>query len=172
MICPALSAKTRGGQPLPNIERHLMILRADHVAGAAFILFGATIIALSGDLPVGHLSMPGSGFLPMIVAVLTMIFGLALIARASAESAPFSELDWSDGKHALAVTLITAAATVLYTYLGFIITMVAMMVALLLLIERRNPLYAGAYSIGIVLATYFAFEWVLKTPLPNSPFSY
>jgi hypothetical protein len=105
-----------------------MTLRADHVAGAAFILFGAAIIALSGDLPVGRLSMPGSGFLPMIVAVLTMIFGLALIARASAESAPFSELEWEDGKHAVAVTLITAAAIVLYTYLGFIITMVAMMV--------------------------------------------
>jgi hypothetical protein len=149
-----------------------MTLRADHVAGAAFILFGTTIIALSGDLPVGHLSMPGSGFLPMIIAVLTMIFGLALIARASAESVPFSELEWKDGKHALAVTIITAAATVLYTYLGFIITMIALLVTLLVLIEKRSPIYAGAYSIGIVIMTYFAFEWLLKTPLPESPFSY
>ena len=108
-----------------------MTLRADHVAGAAFILFGAAIIALSGDLPVGRLSMPGSGFLPMIVAVLTMIFGLALIARASAESVPFSELDWADGKHALMVTAITAAAALLYEYLGFIVTMLLMMISFL-----------------------------------------
>ena len=59
-----------------------MILRADHVAGAAFVIFGAAIIALSRDLPVGQLSMPGSGFLPMIVATLTIIFGLILILRA------------------------------------------------------------------------------------------
>ena len=36
-----------------------MNLRADHVAGTAFIVFGALIIALSGDLPAGQLSMPG-----------------------------------------------------------------------------------------------------------------
>ena len=53
-----------------------MILRADHVAGAAFVVFGIAVIALSGDLPTGQLSMPGSGFMPKIVAVLTIFFGL------------------------------------------------------------------------------------------------
>ncbi len=148
-----------------------MQLRADHVAGAAFILFGAAIIALSGDLPSGRLSMPGSGFLPKIVAALTIVFGLMLILRAG-ESEPFSELDWSGGKHAATVTAVTAAAIALYSYLGFIITMAAMMIALLVLVERRHPLRAAAYSIGIVLVTYGAFAYLLKTPLPASPFSY
>ena len=148
-----------------------MNLRADHVAGATFVLFGAAVIALSGDLPVGRLSMPGSGFLPMIVATLTIIFGLALVLRAN-ESGPFSELAWEDGKHAAMVTAITAIAITLYTWLGFIITMIAMMVALLTVIERRNPLRAGTYSIAIVIVTYAAFAWLLKTPLPYSPFNY
>ena len=60
-----------------------MNLRADHVAGAFFILFGLLVHALSGDLPTGQLSMPGSGFLPKIVATLTIIFGLMLIVRAA-----------------------------------------------------------------------------------------
>ncbi len=146
-----------------------MNLRADHVAGAAFVVFGAAIIALSGDLPVGHLSMPGSGFLPMIVATLTIIFGLTLIARAS-ESGPFADLDWDDGKHALMVTAITAVAIVLYEHLGFIITMLLMMVALLIVVERRNPLRAGAYCVVIVLLTYVSFVYGLKTPLPEYSF--
>ena len=50
------------------------------MAGAAFVVFGVLVIALSGDLPIGQLSMPGSGFLPKIVATLTIVFGLALIA--------------------------------------------------------------------------------------------
>jgi hypothetical protein len=50
--------------------------------------------------------------------------------------------------------------------------MIALLVTLLVLIEKRSPIYAGAYSIGIVIMTYFAFEWLLKTPLPESPFSY
>ena len=148
-----------------------MTFRADHVAGAAFILFGAAVIALSGDLPVGQLSMPGSGFLPNIVAVLTIVFGLALIARGR-ESPPFSDVSWGDGKHALMVTAITALSVALYTYLGFIITMIAMMVALLVSIERRNPFYALGYSAGIVLLTYVSFEYLLKTPLPESPFTF
>lgn len=148
-----------------------MVLRSDHVAGGAFVVFGILIIALSGDLPTGQLSMPGSGFLPKIVAALMILFGLGLVLRAR-ESEPFADVSWSDGSHALMVTIITAAAVTLYTLLGFIITMAAMMIALLLIIERRKPLYAAAYSIGVVLVTYIAFVYVLKTPLPHSPFSY
>jgi len=147
-----------------------MNLRADHVAGAGFVVFGAAIIALSGDLPVGRLSMPGSGFLPMIVAVLTIIFGLALMLRATAESAPFSELDWADGKHALMVTGITAAAAALYEHLGFIITMLLMLGALLILVERRNPIRAGVYCVVVVALTYVSFVYGLKTPLPEYSF--
>jgi hypothetical protein len=146
-----------------------MNLRADHVAGAAFVVFGLLIIALSGDLPVGQLSMPGSGFLPMIVACLTILFGLMLILRAR-ESAPFSDLDWADGKHALMVTAITAAAIALYERLGFVITMLLMMIALLIVIERRHPLRAGAYCVAIVFLTYVSFVYGLKTPLPEYSF--
>ena len=146
-----------------------MILRADHVAGASFVIFGATIVALSRDLPVGQLSMPGSGFLPMIVATLTIIFGLILIARAG-ESGPFAELGWGDGKHALMVTGITAVAIALYEHLGFTITMLLMMVTLLIVIERRNPIRAGIYCIAIVLFTYVSFVYGLKTPLPEYSF--
>jgi putative tricarboxylic transport membrane protein len=146
-------------------------LRADHVAGAAFIAFGALIIALSGELPTGQLSMPGSGFLPKIVAVLMMLFGLVLMLRA-AESPPFAEIAWHDGKHALLVTLITAAAIALYTYLGFILTMILMMAGLLIVIERRHPLRAAAYSAAVVLVTYAGFVYLLKTPMPDGPLGF
>lgn len=148
-----------------------MTLRADHVAGAAFIVFGALVIALSGELPVGQLSMPGSGFLPKIVAVLTMVFGLVLMLRGN-ESPHYSEISWSDGRHALMVAAIAAIGIALYTQLGFIITMLAMVVALLVAIERRNPLYAFGYGAGVVLLTYVTFEYLLKTPLPESPFTF
>ena len=148
-----------------------MTLRADHVAGAAFVVFGALIVALSGDLPFGQLSMPGSGFLPKIVAALMILFGLALVLRAR-ESELYSTISWTDGKHAAMVTAITALAIGFYTVLGFIITMTLMMVTLLVVIERRNPLYAGGYAVAIVLTTYAAFEYLLKTPMPESPFSY
>ena len=141
-----------------------MTLRADHVAGAAFIAFGVLIIALSGDLPMGQLSMPGSGFLPKILAGFTIAFGIVLIVRAG-ESKPFAEIEWTDAIHAAAVTLITAAAVYLFERLGFAATMVAMMFALLVAIERRPPHYAALDSVGVVGLTYLTFVYVLKTPL-------
>ena len=76
-----------------------MTLRADHVAGAAFVAFGIVVFALSGELPLGRLSMPGAGFLPKLVAGLLILLGLVLFLRGR-ESAPLADIDWSDLKHA------------------------------------------------------------------------
>jgi hypothetical protein len=148
-----------------------MTLRSDHVSGAFFVALGALIIALSGDLPFGDLSMPGAGFLPMLVSGLMILLGLALIARA-AESPAFATINWSDGKHATLVFLITGAAIALYERAGFIITMVLMMLALLLIIERRNAVRATIFSVAVIVVTFATFEYVLKTPLAEGPFGF
>lgn len=148
-----------------------MILRADHVAGFAFVAIGALVFALSGDLPVGTLSMPGSGFLPNILAGLSILFGIVLMLRAG-ESRPLKEVAWSDAAHAALVVGITAAGILLFEQLGFLITMALLMFALLVIIERRNPLYAAVYSVGVVAITYVTFEYVLKTPLVTGPFGF
>ncbi len=148
-----------------------MTLRADHVAGAAFIAFGVLVIALSGDLPMGELSMPGSGFMPKILAGFTIAFGIVLIVRA-AESKPFAELEWTDAKHAVAVTAITAVAVYFFETLGFLTTMVAMIFVLLVAIERRRLLYAALYGLGVVGLTYVTFVYLLKTPLVTGPFGF
>lgn len=149
-----------------------MNLRSDHVAGAAFAAFGLLIIALSGDLPVGRLAMPGAGFLPKLVAGLMILFGVLLVLRAARESAPLADIDWSDLQHAAPVIAITASGIALYTRAGFIITMVAMMVALLALVERRNIVRAGLYSLVVVLLAFGLFDKFLRSPLPLGPFGF
>jgi Tripartite tricarboxylate transporter TctB family len=148
-----------------------MTLRADHVAGVFFIGFGLLVIALSGDLPTGNLSMPGSGFLPKIVAGLTIFFGLVLALRAN-ESKPFATLSWTGAKHAALVAAITAAAIALFERLGFLITNVLLIFALLAIIERRRLLPATIYSVGVALITYILFVYVLKTPLEAGPLGF
>jgi hypothetical protein len=148
-----------------------MKLRADHVAGAFFVAVGLIVIALSGDLPVGGLSMPGAGFMPLLVTAFIILFGASLFLRAR-ESKPFAEIAWDDGKHAIQVILVTAAATALYTVLGFIITMLLMMMALLAIIERKNILRAAAYSAVVAVATYVTFVHLLQSPLPPGVLGY
>lgn len=148
-----------------------MTLRADHIAGAFFIGLGLLLIALSGDLPTGNLSMPGSGFLPKIVAVLTIFFGAVLAVRAR-ESKAFSALSWSDAKHAAMVVAIAAAAIAMLDWLGFITTNVLLIFALLVIVERRRLVPATVYSVGRVLVTYALFVYVLKTPLHAGPLGF
>jgi hypothetical protein len=148
-----------------------MIIRTDHVAGAAFIVLGGVIFALSGELPLGRLSMPGAGFLPKLVAGLLIVFGLILLLRGG-ESTPLADIDWSDLEHAVPVLAVTAAAIALYTVLGFAITMALMLVALIALVERQNVLRAGLYSVFVVAIAYGLFNKFLKTPLPAGPFGF
>jgi putative tricarboxylic transport membrane protein len=148
-----------------------MTLRADHVAGGFFIFFGLLVIALSGDLPTGNLSMPGSGFLPKIVAALTIFFGLVLVLRAG-ESKAFATLTWGDAKHAALVAGITAAGIAVFDWLGFLTTNMVLIFALLVIIERRRLAPATIYSVGVVGGTYILFVHVLKTPLNTGPFGF
>ena len=146
-----------------------MVLRADHVAGAFFVGTGVLVIALSGDLPTGTLSLPGSGFMPKIIAVLMIFFGLVLALRAG-ESIPFATVPWLDAKHAAQVVAITAMGVALYEWLGFLTTNILLMFALLVVIERRRMLPAAIYSVGVVGITYVLFVYLLKTPLQIGPF--
>jgi hypothetical protein len=148
-----------------------MILRADHVAGATFVGIGLLIFALSGDLPTGRLSMPGSGFLPKIIATLLILFGAALVLRAR-ESEAFSAISWGDLPHALQVIGIAAAGIALYTKAGFLLALFLTIAALLIIIERRNPLRAAIYAASVVAIAFIGFEYVLKTPMPNGPWGF
>jgi hypothetical protein len=140
-----------------------MTLRSDHVAGGAFVIVGLIVLALSGDLPTGRLSMPGPGMMPKLVCTLMIFFGLVLVVRAG-DSRPFAEIAWGDLRHAAAVLAITVLATALYTTLGFLIAMALLLFALLAF-ERQNLAAAALYSIGVSVATYALFTLVLKSPL-------
>lgn len=140
-----------------------MTLRSDHVAGAAFILLGIVVFAISTDLPFGRLSAPGAGMMPKLVAGLMMVFALAIML--GADSRPFADIDWSDRWHALLLVAITAVAVALYQRLGFLITMALLVFTLLVVVERRRLVPAALYAVGLTLFAYWLFGKALKAPL-------
>ena len=141
-----------------------MTIRADHVAGAAFIALGVFVFAISGDLPFGRLSAPGAGMMPMLMAGLMMVCAAAIMIG-DRSSAPFTMIDWSDRWHAIQVVFITTIAVSVYQTLGFLITMTLLVFALLFVVERRNILSAAVYSGGLALFAYWLFGKALKSPL-------
>jgi hypothetical protein len=158
--CAALDSRLRGNE---RVER-LVTLRSDHVAGAAFIALGVLVFAISGDLPFGTVSAPGAGMMPKLMAGLMMVFA-ALVMAGAGSSEPLASIDWSDRWHALLLVLITAVAVACYQWLGFLITMSLLVFTLLVVVERRHPLPAAAYSIGLTVFAYWLFGKALKSPL-------
>jgi hypothetical protein len=146
-----------------------MILRRDHLAGGMFIVAGVLVFAMSGDLPFGTLASPGAGMMPKLVLGLLMAFGAILVARAG-ESPPLAEIEWNDFRHAATVVVVTAAATALYTRIGFILSVSLLLFVLLYFIERRSLLGTLAVSIGVTVGCYLLFGTLLKSPLPPMPF--
>jgi len=148
-----------------------MTLRADHVTGAAFVVFALAVFAFSGDLPFGSLSSPGAGMMPKLLLALMIVFGIALIVGARA-SALLAEIDWSDRNHAFLVVLIAGIATMLYQPLGFILTMSLLVFTLLMVVERKNVLRAAAYSVGLTMVAWWVFGTALKSPLETGILSF
>lgn len=148
-----------------------MAFWTDHAAGAAFVLLGVFVLALSGDLPSGDLSMPGAGFMPKIIAVVMILLGCTIALRGR-ESPRFTSLDWSDLKHAALIVVLTSVAVALYTTLGFIITMTALLMSLLVVAERRNPVRAAVFSIVVVVTAFTLFDRFLEAPLPSGPLGF
>lgn len=141
-----------------------MTIRSDHVAGGALIAFGILVFAISGDLPFGTVSAPGAGMMPKLMAGLMMLFA-AIIFIAGGQSPPAADIDWSDRGHALLLVVITAIATVVYTTLGFLITMTLLVFSLLVVVERKRILPAATYAVGLTVFAYWLFGMALKAPL-------
>ena len=143
-----------------------MTLRRDHVTGGAFVVAGALILAVSGDLPFGTLASPGAGMLPKLMIALIAVFGLMLLLRAG-NSPPLAGIGWDDLPHATRVVAVTAAAIVLYETVGFLVTMTALLFGLTFAVERKPLLPAAAFSVGVTVLAYVLFSTLLKSPLPR-----
>ena len=141
-----------------------MTVRSDHVAGGAFIALGLFVFAIGTDLPFGTVSAPGAGMMPKLMAVLMMLFAVLVMFQAST-GPKLADIDWSDRGHAAQLVLITAVAVMCYRPLGFLITMAALVFALLVIVERRRLLPAALYSIGLTVFAYWLFGKALKSPL-------
>jgi hypothetical protein len=70
------------------------------------------------------------------------------------------------------VVAITAVSVAVFEWLGFVITNVLLIAALLLVIERRRFVPAAVYSVAVVTITYVLFVYALKTPLVTGPFGF
>jgi putative tricarboxylic transport membrane protein len=142
--------------------------RRDRVAGIALVILGAAIAWEGRKLPLGTWHNPGAGYLPLVLAAILALLGL-VIAVLDRRSPGLHQLDWSEGPHALIIVLACAAAAFMLERAGYRLTIFALVLFFLAIVERRNILAALTVSAGLAAGSYYLFATLLRVPLPLGP---
>lgn len=134
------------------------------------MFIGLILTVWSLTYPLGSLAQPGSGFLPLGVGILLLIFSAVLLMRA------LRQTDTGEKKVSmlparwvnLALTVIVLVVAVfLFEKVGYLLIFFAIALVLPLLAGqitfRRSLIFAVLSAVGV----YVIFVWLLKQPLPT-----
>jgi hypothetical protein len=149
-------------------------VRANHVGIAAIIATGALFIGLAlRDLPIGTMDNPGPAVMPLLLGGLTILFALWSLMAGSSGLLDSPEEDDapapSDMRHPVRVIAAMVVAAVALGPLGYRLTILALLVFFLLLVERRPLVPALAVSLALSFGSHALFQHVLKLQLPAGP---
>ena len=143
-------------------------MTADRLAGLALALIGLAAVWESRAFPMGSLHRPGPAFMPLLLALLLIAFGIA-VAALGGGSARVSDLAWPEWRHAVAILGAAAFAAWGLDRLGYRITMALVLAALFLAVERLRLVTGLALTLAMVWGSFYLFDGLLKVPLPRGP---
>ena len=146
------------------------MLTVDRVAGAALAVFGLFVLWQSRALPLGSLGNPGPAYMPVALATLLVLGGVA-IAALGKEAPPVSSLGFREWRHVVAIFIACAFCALALERLGYRLTILLALLFLLGVVERKRPLPALIFAVVFAAGTFFLFDTLLRVPLPRGPFS-
>ena len=149
----------------PNIGRKL---RSDQLSGLMLLALALYVWWMNRVYPIGTLSEPGPGYVPLLLAIFMGAMGI-LVMLSGGKSMPLANMEWTEAKRAIALLAACGVAAFALERLGYRITMAALLVFFLGVMERRKPVMVIAVGIGFPLVTYYIFSTLLRVPLPDSP---
>ena len=156
---------------MPASESPARGARPDQVAGAAIAAFGLYVAWAAREYPFGTLAEPGPGYLPFVLALTLAAFGAVLALRGSVVVAARAvRLD--DFPHALLLLAVLSAAAFGIERAGYRVTVAAMLLFLLAVVERRNVVVSCVLAAAMALGSFHLINNVLRVPLPTGAWGF
>jgi putative tricarboxylic transport membrane protein len=143
-------------------------LRGDHFAGLVLMAIAAFVAWENRVYPLGSLASPGPGSVPLMLAVILGGLGLLIIVRGGA-SPLLNSIDWSESRRGFVLLIACGVATFALERIGYRLTMIALLVFILGVIERKKLLPTALVALGFAYGSYFMFATLLKVQLPLGP---
>jgi hypothetical protein len=146
-------------------------LRSDQLSGVLLLLLACYVGWLNRSFPVGSLADPGPGYVPMLLAIALGLFGL-LTAVFGIKSQALSAIPWPEGRRAVVILAVAALAAFALERIGYRITVIAMLIFFMGVVERKPPLIVALVSVGFSLASFYVVGDLLNVPLPRGPWEF
>jgi len=144
------------------------MLTADRVAGSVLVVLALGVLVESRVLPLGSLRNPGPAYMPVVLALLLLGFGVSLLALGG-RAPRLGAAGWSDWRHGVAILAACVFSALALERLGYRLTILVALVFLLAVVERRGLLATAVFAVILAFGSFFLFSTVLKVPLPLGP---
>jgi putative tricarboxylic transport membrane protein len=144
-------------------------MTVDRVAGVALVGIGLVAIWESRAFPLGSLHRPGPAYMPVLLALLLIAFGIAVFAMGRGARS-LAEIGWPEWRHAAAIFGACAFAALGLERLGYRLTMAVVVGLLLLGLERRGWALGLGLTVAMAWGSFYLFDTLLRVPLPRGPF--
>ena len=146
-------------------------LRNDQLSGLMLIALALFVGFENRTYPLGSLQEPGPGYTPLLIAIFLGAMGL-LIALRGASSPRFADTRWPEAKRALLILVACGVATYALEAIGYRLTIAALLVFFLGVLERRKPVWVATVSIVFSLLSFYLIGDLLRVPLPRGPWGW
>jgi putative tricarboxylic transport membrane protein len=154
-----------------SIEQKRGGLRTDQFSGLMLLALALYTAWENRAYPVGTLAEPGPGYLPLLLAIFLGVMGL-LIALWGVRSAPLAAMKWTEATRAVVILIACGVATLALERIGYRLTMIALLIFFLGVVERKHWFAVAAVAIGFSLISYAVFATWLRVPLPLGPWGF
>ncbi|OGA54581.1 MAG: hypothetical protein A3F74_22315 [Betaproteobacteria bacterium RIFCSPLOWO2_12_FULL_62_58] len=146
-------------------------LRSDQFSGLMLLVLSLYIAWENRVYPIGSLQEPGPGYMPLLLAIFLGVMGL-LIALMGAKSQLLAEIRWPETTRAIMILLACGVGAFALERIGYRLTVIALLIFFLGVLERRRLLPVALVSIGFGFISYYIVGDLLHVPLPRSPWGF
>lgn len=133
--------------------------------------FAVWIWWLNRAFPVGTLSDPGPGYVPLLLAIGLGGIGL-MIAIFGGRSGLLLAIRWPEAGRAAVILLACSVAALALEHIGYRLSVMVLLVFFLGVVERKKPLVVALVTVGFSLASFYVVGILLKVPLPRGPWGF
>ena len=146
-------------------------MTTDRASAIVLIIFALLVIWESRQLPLGTLRQPGPAFIPILLALLLLMFAVFLVLTSS-RAASLSSITWTEWRHALAILAASLFSVFAIERLGYRLTVLLVLGFLVKLLEQRSWIVSLSFAFALSFGSFFLFYTVLRVPLPQGPFGF